>query len=295
MAAFISPVPMSYSTTRYRAENAFWMAKLSQLAYEQQKDTQDRHPDDEGILEQLQALDPQFEAVHGYEAKSSQAILVKHQHYIVAAFRGTDELADWFDNVNALSTDGPFGRVHRGFQAALLDVWPAMRDQYREYRRPSRETAARATSRPQLPLWITGHSLGGALATLAAAQLIQADEPFYGAYTFGSPRVGDRDFARIFNVEAGRRLFRFQNNNDIVTRVPARVMGYSHVGTFVYISEKGEISNDPGWWYRFLDQVTGAVSDLGDIGIDGVTDHDVANYLHAIQEWGEKPIAGLLP
>ena len=151
----------------------------------------------------------------------------------------------------------------------MRDVWPAMRVNLRALRK----------ERGPLPLWLTGHSLGGAMATLAASELIHADEPFYGVYTFGQPRCGDRDFARTFNNEAKSRFFRFQNNNDIVTRIPARLMGYSHVGTFVYISSEGELSTDIGWWYQFVDGVKGVIEDIGDKGIDAVEDHDMGKYL----------------
>ena len=69
------------------------------------------------------------------------------------------------DNINALAVDGPFGEVHRGFQAAMQDVWPKMRQTIRQYRRE-----AELNGQPALPLWITGHSLGGAMAMLAAAR-----------------------------------------------------------------------------------------------------------------------------
>ena len=66
---------MQYKTTRYRHENAFWMAKLALLAYDK---NDDGTPDTSAVLDQLKALDPAFEAVHGYDSKSSEAILVKH-------------------------------------------------------------------------------------------------------------------------------------------------------------------------------------------------------------------------
>jgi len=91
--------------------------------------------------------------------------------------------------------------------------------------------------------------------------------------------------SRIFNVEAGRRFFRFQNNNDIVTRVPARLMGYSHVGSFYYISEEKKICDDPGLWFRFLDAIDGAVEAVRESGIDAVEDHNMEKYLEAIKKW----------
>ena len=250
------------------------LAKLVYLKHEGSNGT----PDETEILKELKSLDGDFEEVVPFDKSSSQAIVVKHKRYVVAAFRGTDELADWWDNLKATSAPGHLGSVHQGFQDALMDVWPAMRAQLRAFRKSS----------AGLPLWLTGHSLGGAMATLAAAQLIHADEPFYGAYTFGQPRCGSRDFARTFNTEAKERFFRFQNNNDIVTRAPARIMGYSHVGKFIYISSKGELDWDIGWWYQFVDTLQGAVDDLGEKGIDAVKDHEMDRYLEAIEKWGNR-------
>jgi triacylglycerol lipase len=130
-------------------------------------------------------------------------VVIKHEEYVVAAFRGTAEIADWLDNLNAVATPGPLGEVHTGFHRALMDIWLQMKTTIRTFRRTSDKL-------PDRPLWITGHSLGGAMATLAAATLIQADETFYGTYTFGSPQVGDRDFARTFNVEAKKRSSGFR-------------------------------------------------------------------------------------
>ena len=201
-----------------------------------------------------------------------------NEDHIVAAFRGTDEIGDWLDNVNALAVDHGLGKVHRGFQAALDDVWHAMRSKIRKMQ---------PADGARLPIWITGHSLGGAMATLAAAQLVVEDAPFYGCYTFGSPRVADREFARNFSIEAGRRTFRFQNNNDIVTRVPARIMGYSHVGQFVYIDVEKQLSRDVGFWYQFQDRIRGVLSDIGDKGLDMIEDHSIEDYIEAIRSFGD--------
>lgn len=52
-----------------------------------------------------------------------------------------------------------------------------------------------------MSLWLTGHSLGGAMATLAAAWLAERKIPFSGAYTFGQPRVGDDNFQVAFDTK----------------------------------------------------------------------------------------------
>lgn len=279
-AKILDKKPFNYSSTLYAPENALTMARIARAVYQKHKDGS---PHEAKVLADLQTLDGDFSKVTGFSHKSSQGCVIVNKNYIVAAFRGTDEGGDWLDNLNATAIHGPFGRVHTGFQKGLLDIWPEMKSQIR--------VARRETDR-YLPLWITGHSLGGALATLAGAELIAGDEPFYGIYTYGSPRAGDRDFARIFNIEAAKRTFRFQNNNDIVSRIPSRVMGYSHIGSFVYITDKKKLTTDAGFWFQFLDRVKGAVNDIGKGGIDMIEDHSMDDYIDGILKHGDnKPDA----
>ena len=278
MSQLTDQMPFQPWTSKYKPINAYWMARFSKVAY---KKKTDGSPDVDAIGSELSAIDPKFVDVSGFDAQSSQGVVIKNEEYVVAAFRGTDEIADWLDNLNAVTKDGPLGEVQTGFHRALMDIWPQMKTAIRAFRRTS-------DGLPDRPLWLTGHSLGGAMATLAAATLIEADETFYGTYTFGSPRVGDRGFARTFNVEAKSKVFRFQNNADIVTRVPARLMGYSHVGSFVYISEGGKLSDDVGWWYRFMDTIKGVIGDIGDKGIEGIKDHNINQYIDAIATYGDQ-------
>ena len=274
MAEELSKSEMLYQRTRYQAANAYWMARISGEVYEK---TASGGPDHKAILSTLASSDERYIQVLPYNKNSTQACVIEHKRYIVLAFRGTDELADWWDNIQALPKDTKLGEVHSGFHNALLDVWP---DMFSAAKKLHRQLAR--------PIWITGHSLGGALATLAAAEMIVEDSPFYGLYTFGAPRAGGREFARRFNVEAAARTFRFQNNNDIVTRVPARVMGYSHVGSFRYIDSEKRIHSDAGFWYQFLDGLRGIASDFGDEDIDHIEDHKIGHYLAGIENWGNQ-------
>ena len=259
----------NHDTTRYDAVNAYWLASLSKFVY-----ARDGQFNQRGIMKHLKTLGPGFRSVRVFDRNSAQAMLVEHDDFLVGAFRGTDESGDWLDNIKAFPTDAPLGKAHRGFYESMLDVFPDMEARLGEIR-----TARRGE---HLGLWLTGHSLGGAMATLAAARLIERDEVLYGVYTFGQPRAGSRDFARTFNVEAKDRYFRFQNASDIVSRVPARVMGYSHVGTLYYIDQDGDISTDMKWWYRFLDMTTDVLSNLGDRELEGIEDHDIDRYIAAI-------------
>jgi hypothetical protein len=66
-------------------------------------------------------------------------------------------------------------------------------------------------------------------------------------------------------------------------------MGYSHIGSFVHISEDKTLSYDPGFWYHFVDSVSGAVSAIRQKGFDGVEDHNIFRYLNAIEARGDRP------
>lgn len=261
-----------YKTTLDQG-NAYWMARISGEAYLKTSET-DQKPNEVAILQNLKSIDPEFISVTGFDNNSAQSVIVEHENYLCMAFRGTNEAADWLDNINALATDKLFGSFHKGFYNSLNDVWQPMYDKYRVLYRKKRK-----------PVFITGHSLGGAMATIAAAKFLHADTPFISVYTFGQPRAVSLDTSRIFNTACGNRFFRFQNNNDIVTRVPARIMGYSHVGKYLYIDKDKTIHDDPGFWFRFIDRFEGAISAVTERGLDGVEDHDITQYIAAIQEW----------
>jgi len=269
---------MTIQVTPYKttldAGNAYWMARLSNIIYSKRSDN-DEHPDEDAILQNLQAEDAGFRTVTGANKNSAQAALIEHENYLCMAFRGTNELADWLDNINAFSEEVLFGEFHRGFWESVEDVWDVIHNEY-----------LRLHKEKKRPLFFTGHSLGGAMATVAASRFLHKDLPFTSVYTYGQPRVLTRETARIYNAEAGERHHRFQNNEDIVTRVPARLMGYSHVGTCLYIDSDKQIHDDPGFWFRFLDVFDGALDTLIDQGhVGAISDHDINKYQDAVSDW----------
>lgn len=271
--------------------NAYWMARLSKAAYQSVNET-DATPDKDDILRALKADDGKFIDVVPFNAGNAQAIFVEHEKYVVMAFRGTDEIRDWVDNVKAFPIKELFGDFHSGFWECANNVWEGIWAAYQE----SRRTEIR-------PLFITGHGLGGAMATIAAARLVHQDLPFSNVYSFGQPRAMLREASRIFNAECGSRFFRFHNNNDLVTRLPFRLMGYSHVGISVYIAEDGMIHSDSFFWLSFLDKVKiakdvfddvrkggiiGGIGGMVDVVLESIADHDMEIYLDAIINWEEK-------
>ena len=123
---------------------------------------------------------------------------------MVLAFRGTEKkLKDWKTDlrIKMEAVEGKKGRIHEGFQAAYEAVRNRIETKIKEH--------------PGVPLFITGHSLGGALA-IVATRFLHADN-LAACYTFGSPRVGDRELSRVFKTP----IYRAVNASDAVPRVPA--------------------------------------------------------------------------
>lgn len=151
---------------------------------------------------------------------STQALLAQDtgSHLTVLAFRGTElDPRDWRTDLKALLVPWPGGgHVHQGFAEALSSVWEPVL------------AALRDAKGRQL---YTGHSLGAALATLAASRRSPD-----ALLTFGSPRVGDAAFAQ---TTQNLRHERFVNCCDIVTRLPPEAFGYRHAGPVAYLDRGG--------------------------------------------------------
>lgn len=103
----------------------------------------------------------------------------------------------------------------------------------------------------------TGHSLGGALATLAAwdvHQLVQMDPALCGrvhlqVYTFGAPRVGNCAFARLYKA-AVPSTWDVVNDHDVVPKAAKLLVVYRPSGHRVIISHGGDIIVRPTWMER---------------------------------------------
>ncbi|MES1155832.1 MAG: lipase family protein, partial [Pseudorhodoplanes sp.] len=144
----------------------------------------------------------------------------------ILSFAGTDPVAfaNWITNFNlgARARD-----IHRGFDDAVDAIWAEL---------PAALTSAPAAQ----PLFITGHSLGGALAIIAAERLqreLKIDVA--GVYTFGAPRVGSQSFAQSYNAcGLGDRSYRLVHGLDIVPTLPPSTLGFRHAGRMI-VCERG--------------------------------------------------------
>jgi len=171
-------------------------------------------------------------------ARTARGFFASNEDGAILAFRGTEK-----DNANDIAADADAllvpdlgAKVHRGFHDYLHSIWWRVAQVVQAYR----------TVHPAGNICITGHSLGGALATLAFAYL---NDPAASLYTFGCPRVGDQAFCdRITAAARTERCYRIVDNQDVVTHVPLDVAGfeYAHPGiTVLWLDPAGNLVVDP--------------------------------------------------
>lgn len=127
----------------------------------------------------------------------------------IVVFRGTQQIKDWITNFDSATVDVTscredsntvVGKVHRGFNRAYSSVHEQIK--------------TLLEGDEDLPLYITGHSLGGALATLATWHM--PGEKLAACYTFGAPRVGDTGLLKHYRTP----IYRIVNGADPVPLVP---------------------------------------------------------------------------
>jgi hypothetical protein len=157
----------------------------------------------------------------------------------VLAFRGTmpKDFINWLTDANTTLTNFNFGKVHTGFYQNVEPLWSDIADAIDKARRPSQGPGGIDLA-PLQNLYITGHSLGAAMAVVAAARIFSADYLDWqslvrGVYTYGQPSVGDETFARHFEkqFELYRHVFRY----DVVPHLPPSDTGsFPHFGTELY-------------------------------------------------------------
>ena len=223
--------------------------------------------------------------------------------HAVLAFRGSDPvtLPTWVtDAVVRLVRRGDYdGRVHLGFSSALKRTWP--------------KVSAAVDAVGDKPLFITGHSMGGALAVLTAHRLARAGRPPVATYTFGAPRVGDPAFCASYALPT----YRVVNRLDLVPELPLasltrllpkptagrppgrvwraveRIPCYGHVNTLVYIDRDGAVTPDADIAPWHVHAVARAIATRGRSFHEGVTDHLMASYIRGLGGWAGKRQTGV--
>jgi pimeloyl-ACP methyl ester carboxylesterase len=143
-----------------------------------------------------------------------QALVLSRDDLVLVVFRGSESssteaiLRDWLDTDSKIKLV-PFGDVlvHKGFSLAFEASYENLVDRLR----PLLEGRN---------LWLTGHSLGGALANLTALQMARDRVPVHAVVTFASPRVGDQSWADTFMAIYGSRSQHWVHERDPIARLP---------------------------------------------------------------------------
>ena len=170
----------------------------------------------------------------------------------VVVFRGSESRRDWRTNFRVLRRRTAIGTVHRGF----WEAWSSVRDR----------VVAELVRIDPVRVFVCGHSLGGAIATLAAMEIAEV-LPMgqrVQCVTFGAPRPGFGSLAR-----AARRLpvdfHRYIHPADPVPRVPLALFGHRHVCPEIPVAPSG-----------------GCLPCIADAICTPTDDHDISAYVRAL-------------
>lgn len=205
---------------------------------------------------------------------------------LVVAFRGTDSIRDWITDAQFMRRvlmqfpNGERVEVHSGFLSAYNSILGPLTSKLRPF-------ASRL-------IFVTGHSLGGALAKLSALELQRQGFNIAQVYTFGQPRVGNGAFTRLYDAALGRSTFRVVHEEDIVPRVPhlpAFHDPYRHAGVEVFLSSFGGMLVNPPLLTLLASDAWGAyrafLVSTFEAALDPIYDHYLGNYtadLDALEE-----------
>ncbi|MGB8400434.1 lipase family protein [Bradyrhizobium sp.] len=213
--------------------NARAMAWMSQLAYE--TDEPDKIADilntrglalaDGGVLIRKSKTALPIANTHCFVASHNPS------RVLIVAFAGTDplSLANWISDFDA-RLDKTTGAAE-GYEGAADAVWDDLKKLLGNF--------IPADGR----VFVTGHSLGGALAALIARRIAtELSANVDAVYTFGMPRPGSRTFADAYNRQLGLRTFRMVHGDDIVPTVAPSSFGFRHLGRFLHCARQGKFS-----------------------------------------------------
>jgi len=184
---------------------------------------------------------------------------------IVVVFRGSHSIRNWIADFNAVLIDAPYCsdcKVHEGFYGAYQDRAGSIRSTVGEL----------SKAYPTYGITVTGHSLGGALAQVAAGDLRSMGFKNVTACTFGSPRIGNKQFSDW--VSKSGPNYRFTHTDDPVPRLPLIIMGYEHVSPEYHIT-KGDSNIPPS----NIDILKGGINFGGNTAQNGIVSADFGAHL----------------
>ena len=265
----------SFTLGNHYLKSALTLAHASYAAYENKPETYEGFQDF-----QFDELIP-FASDPKKDGGATRGFLAARQDAIVLVFRGTDieSVQDWAINLNALQIQDNGAKVHQGFGLALASVWDKIT-----------VPLQKLVEQRKRKVWITGHSLGGALATLATRRLLNMKIGQIETHTFGQPRVGDKAMGKQITSP----FYRFAYVSDPVPLVPfgvPKAMDYTHAGTLKQIDAAGNIHEDASNLVSHVTATFHAIKQIKDelLGNDlktfvreRIKDHFMPNYVEKI-------------
>ena len=242
-----------FNDTNFNYGKASWLARLAGLAYAQPLTARK-------LFKKAGCTDNKY-----FDKDGAQAYGIEKNGVVFLAFRGTEptQANDVLADAKAWHKKSQYGGyVHAGFRGEIDKIWPEIEKWLENHKGKQ--------------IYVTGHSLGAAMSTIATSRLPAGTI----CYNYGSPRVGSPGFTREFNKKY--ELHRFVNNNDAVCRVPLWAMMFRHVGKLHYINTYGNIRNATPW-QRFKDRFRGyrQAWKKGEV-FDSLYDHSQSNYIERI-------------
>ncbi|MFN7819264.1 MAG: trypsin-like peptidase domain-containing protein [Cyanobacteriota bacterium] len=173
-----------------------------------------------------QALNWGFSDCVFVEEQAAQGFVAWTEDVVMVTFRGTESTADWLSNLHVTTrTIKGVGPVHAGFLGQFQALQP--------------ELEGLLNARPEVPLLVTGHSLGGGIAVLAATTWA-GTRPVRALYTYGQPAVAKDNAAATIGTALSGRYHRLVNDADIVPRVPPT---YRHAGHLLHFDAQGRVTS----------------------------------------------------
>jgi hypothetical protein len=164
---------------------------------------------------------------------------------ITIVFRGSESMYDWYYDLKFFKTcinQEKNVYVHRGFYEQLT--------KNKNHDVITRKIKALLETYPDYHIFVTGHSLGGALSTLYGYMLSNEIKQNITVVSFASPRVGNYDWKKTFDAKSNLDHYRITNNNDIVTAFPSIL--YYHVGNNIRLERNNTASflynYSYSWW-----------------------------------------------
>jgi len=209
-----------------------------------------------------------FNKTEFIDIDGAQAYVFYNKSDLIISCRGTQpsEMNDIMADLEVFKADSVTGnKIHQGFKEEVDKIYESVFD----------IVSRRALTKK---IWVTGHSLGGAMATILAQRLeFKGGYDVDTLYTYGSPRAGGPKFRAWCDKHLNHQ--RFVNNNDVVPCVPT-FFRWRHSGKCNYIKSTGEVTNLGRWSSeRIRDKGWSLLTTIFKGRLDLVADHNIDDYI----------------